>query len=48
MEHMTVFFTEILNSVSVFLASEPVIYLFGLVCLLFVVKAFKDILTGVS
>lgn len=44
MENMTVFFTAMLEAVAAFLASEPIIYLFGLVCLTFVVKIVKDIM----
>lgn len=44
MEDMTAFFTAMLESVAAFLASEPIIYLFGLFCLAFVVKIVKDIM----
>lgn len=44
MEHMTEFFSAMLNAVSLFLGSEPIIYLFGLICLTFVVKVVKDII----
>lgn len=44
MEDMILFSTGMLDAVATFLASEPIIYLFGLVCLCFVVKAFKDII----
>lgn len=33
MENMTAFFTEMLQAVAVFLGTEPIIYIFGLVCL---------------
>lgn len=33
MENMTVFFREMLQAVAAFLGTEPVIYIFGLVCL---------------
>lgn len=45
MENMTAFFTTMLNSIADFLGSEPVIYVFGLVCLCIVVKVFKDIIS---
>lgn len=44
MENMTTFFHEMLVSIAAFLGSEPVIYIFGLVCLSMVVKVFKDII----
>lgn len=44
MENMAAFFQEMLHSVAVFLGTEPIIYLFGLVCLCFVVKVVKDIM----
>lgn len=45
MEDMIVFSTGMLNAVSTFLGSEPIIYIFGLVCLVVVVKVFKDIIS---
>lgn len=45
MENMTAFFVEILNAVASFLGAEPIIYLFGLICLVLVVKVVKDIIT---
>lgn len=45
MESMTTFFIEMLGAVSTFLGSEPIIYIFGLVCLVVVVKVFKDIIS---
>lgn len=45
MENMTAFFVEMLNAVADFLGSEPIIYIFGLVCLVIVVKVFKDIIS---
>lgn len=45
MENMTTFFIEMLGAVSTFLGSEPIIYIFGLVCLVVVVKVFKDIIS---
>lgn len=44
MTNMAAFFSEILQAVAVFLGSEPVIYLFGLVCLAFVCKIIKDMI----
>lgn len=45
MENMTAFFTVMLHAIADFLGSEPVIYVFGLVCLCIVVKVFKDIIS---
>lgn len=45
MENMTAFFTAMLHSIADFLGSEPVIYIFGLMCLCIVVKVFKDIIS---
>ena len=45
MEAMITFSSGMLDAVARFLGSEPIIYLFGLVCLCFVVKVFKDIIT---
>lgn len=45
MENMTAFFVEMLNAVADFLGSEPIIYIFGLVCLVIIVKVFKDIIS---
>lgn len=45
MANMTDFFVSMLKAVADFLGSEPVIYIFGLVCLVIVVKVFKDIIT---
>ena len=44
MQDMTAFFVEMLNAVATFLSSEPIIYLFGLVCLAVLVKVVKDII----
>lgn len=44
MQNMTAFFVEMLNAVAVFLSSEPIIYLFGLICLTILVKVVKDII----
>ena len=45
MEEMIVFSTGMLDAVANFLASEPIIYLFGLLLLVVVVKVLKDIIT---
>ena len=44
MENMAAFFVEMLTAISTFLGSEPIIYLFGLVCLVVVIKVFKIIM----
>ncbi len=44
MEAMITFSSGMLDAVAQFLGSEPIIYLFGLVCRCFVVKVFKDII----
>lgn len=41
---MSGFFAAFLSAVADFLGSEPVIYLFGLVCLVFLVKVFRQLL----
>ena len=45
MENMTEFFVEMLHAVATFLGTEPIIYLFGLDCLVLVVKVVKDIIS---
>lgn len=45
MENMTTFFVEMLEAIASFLGSDPIIYIFGLVCLVIVIKAFKDIIS---
>ena len=42
---MATFFEVMLSNVAYFLGSEPIIYIFGLVCLVLVVKVVKDIIT---
>ncbi len=44
MENMTAFFTDMLQTVALFLGTEPVIYIFGLVCLSALVKIVKDMI----
>ena len=44
MQDMTAFFVEMLDAVATFLSSEPIIYLFGLICLILVVRVVKDII----
>ena len=45
MDNMSSFFVAILNAVADFLGSNPIIYVFGLVLLVLVVKVFKDIIS---
>lgn len=45
MDNMTAFFRSMLEAIADFLGSDPVIYIFGLVCLCIIVKVFKDIIT---
>ena len=45
MESMTIFFEGMLSAIARFLGCEPIIYVFGLVCLVMVVKVVKDIIT---
>jgi len=45
MDAMIAYSVGMLEAVASFLASEPIVYLFGLVCLTLVVKAVKDIIT---
>ena len=45
MENMSAFFVTLLQAVASFFAAEPIIYLFGVVVLLFIIKAFKMIVT---
>lgn len=44
MDAMIAYSTGMLDAIAAFLASEPIIYLFGLVCLAVVVKVVKDII----
>lgn len=44
MDAMIAYSTGMLDAIAVFLGSEPIIYLFGLVCLTFVVKVVKNII----
>lgn len=44
MEAMISFSVGILEAVATFLGSEPIIYLFGLVCLVVIVRIFKIII----
>ena len=44
MEAMIAYAAGMLEAVATFLASEPIVYLFGLVCLILAVKVVKDIL----
>lgn len=45
MENMTTYFQVMLSNIAYFLGSEPIIYLFGLICLALLVKIMKDIIT---
>jgi len=45
MGDMTAFFTAMLSAIAAFLAAEPIIYLFGLICLVLVIKAVKNIIS---
>ena len=45
MEAMIAYSSAMLEAIATFLASEPIIYLFGLICLAVLVKAVKDIIT---
>jgi len=44
MDNMTSFFSAMLTLVADFLAREPIIYLFGLLCLCLVIKVFRQFL----
>ena len=44
MDAMIAYSAGILDAVAVFLRSEPIIYLVGLVCLAFVLKVVNDII----
>lgn len=44
MEAMIAYSVGLLEAIATFLGSEPIIYLFGLVCLAVVVKVVKDII----
>lgn len=45
MGEMIAYSNAMLEAIAAFLGSEPIIYLFGLVCLSILVKAVKDIIT---
>lgn len=45
MENMSEFFVAMLNAIADFLGSDPVVYVFGLVCLCIIVKIIKNIIT---
>ena len=45
MDAMIAYSVGMLEAVATFLGSEPVIYLFGLICLVLLVKVVKDIIT---
>jgi len=44
-DNMTTFFATMLSLVADFLAADPIIYLFGLVCLILICKAVKIIVS---
>lgn len=44
MDAMIAYSVGMLDAVATFLGSEPIVYLFGLVCLALVVKVVKDII----
>lgn len=44
MANMTAFFTAMLTLIADFLGSDPIVYLFGLVCLCFVAKVVKSLM----
>ena len=44
MEAMIAYSTGMLDAIAAFLSTEPIIYLFGLVCLALLVKVVKDII----
>lgn len=44
MDAMISYSTAMLDAIATFLSSEPIIYLFGLVCLSLLVKVVKDII----
>lgn len=45
MDAMIAYSTSMLQAVAVFLGSEPIIYLFGLICFAILVKVIKNIIT---
>lgn len=45
MENMSEFFVAMLSAIADFLGSDPVIYVFGLVCLCMIVKIIKNIIS---
>lgn len=44
MANMTEFFSVVLDTIADFLARDPVIYLFGLICLSQLIKVFRQLL----
>lgn len=45
MENMIEFSVAMLEAVATFLGSEPIIYIFSLICLVVIGRAYKDITT---
>ena len=44
MDRMSEFFAAMLGLVADFLASDPIVYLFGLLCLFILIKVFRQLL----
>lgn len=44
MDNMTNFIAVMLHLLADFLAAEPIIYLFGLLCLIVLIKVFRQLL----
>lgn len=44
MDNMTDFIAVMLHLVADFLASEPIVYLFGILCLFMLIKVFRQLL----
>lgn len=44
MDNMTTFIRVMLRLVADFLASDPIIYLFGILCLFMLIKVFRQLL----
>lgn len=44
MDNLTDFFSVMLTLIADFLGSEPIVYLFGLSCLLYLCKVFRQFL----
>lgn len=44
MDNMTAFIEVVLRLVADFLAAEPIVYLFGILCLFMLIKVFRQLL----